>query len=927
MATIQELRALALQIRDADEDRENTALKVGQFLYDLLGYLDTKADLTMKSQWSKQLSFNQAPIVALQSVEAIPDTQGQNNKMWWSSDDGQLKWKANDEVYPLGNPTYILYYCGNKIYRWSGSTTGFTEMEASGGASSITAFASYVVKNSTSELPSTGNANTGYIVGTHIYAYVGSHGDTADGKYQDLGGVVSVIPTIDPVTKNWIIGGVLTDRPSRGEKGNDAPVPYIGENGNWYINGNDTGVHAQGDTGNTQILDPTTFDPVTQIVNNLHQGGEGDALSAEMGKRLGDAVFDGAVEEIDVAAEELTNTFIDNNKWAVNNNSSYQGKFFNITQYRGWTFRIGNYLREYNNGGASRWWYRFALLKSGDHTKGSGVQYSDTEPYNGLISVSVVASENPDKQWHEGVIPNDVTHIYVFTRNATETTCPTDFPPDLLFINPNPTNRVERLENVTEGVEDIKADWFAVSGENQQYQVSPTDCWPNQTIGTNGITFYGQEAAPDGRCYPKSASISNVNASPSDCWKVADLPGKILSLKFAALDTNWWAFAVAVFDSSLTLLSRTSPFIIVKATDNWEKTVDLSSIAGAAYFKLIIEQRNSSGTLNGGSYTPNAGFLSFAVATTSRESIPNRVATLEAAVANAAKNTIRVFSYNIGHFAMGRASSPTISDQIPDGDETTPHANYAVQLARWKSKIQNVGADVMAFVEYSTTFGTMDGSAVPTASCGILDGFPYLSVGTTTSTQYMINALISKYPLIVAEKVDLGSPSGVTSKAFMQVATVNVNGIAVKIAATHLNWNQTQDYHDSRILEMKNIIKYFKDDEHVIVCGDFNTEGEYGLHQAGDTDYTMDADEFDIFLYGFEDGGVTYAGGYTAANHGVIGNLLTYPSTGGKPERSPVPIRPLDNVLTKGFRMSNIVVVDDGNLTDHCGIMCDLTLL
>lgn len=131
MATIQELRALALQIRDADEPAENTALKVGQFLYDLLGYLDTKADLTMKGQWSKQLSFNQAPIVALQSIEAIPDSQGQNNKMWWSSDDGQLKWKANDEVYPLGNPTYILYYRSNKIYRWGGQSVGFLDMSHS----------------------------------------------------------------------------------------------------------------------------------------------------------------------------------------------------------------------------------------------------------------------------------------------------------------------------------------------------------------------------------------------------------------------------------------------------------------------------------------------------------------------------------------------------------------------------------------------------------------------------------------------------------------------------------------------------------------------------------------------------------------------------------------------------------------------------
>lgn len=188
MATIQELRTLALQIRDADEDRENTALKVGQFLYDLLGYLDTKADLTMRGQWSKQLSFNQTPIVALQSVEAIPDSKGQNNKMWWSSDDGQLKWKANDEVYPLGNPTYILYYCGNKIYRWSGSSTGFTEMESSGGSQiSITAFSDYVTKGSTSELPSTGNSTTGYIVGSNVYAYVGTGGDTNSGKYKNLG--------------------------------------------------------------------------------------------------------------------------------------------------------------------------------------------------------------------------------------------------------------------------------------------------------------------------------------------------------------------------------------------------------------------------------------------------------------------------------------------------------------------------------------------------------------------------------------------------------------------------------------------------------------------------------------------------------------------------------------------------------------------
>lgn len=53
----------------------------------------------------------------------------------------------------------------------------------------ISAFTGYAVAASVSELPSTGDATTGYIVGTHIYAYVETGGDTAGGKYQDLGDV------------------------------------------------------------------------------------------------------------------------------------------------------------------------------------------------------------------------------------------------------------------------------------------------------------------------------------------------------------------------------------------------------------------------------------------------------------------------------------------------------------------------------------------------------------------------------------------------------------------------------------------------------------------------------------------------------------------------------------------------------------------
>lgn len=60
----------------------------------------------------------------------------------------------------------------------------------------------------------------------------------------------------------------------------------------------------KGDTGNTQLLDPTTFDPTTQIINDCTTGGQTDALSAEMGKELKaqvDALED-VVEELDEGA-------------------------------------------------------------------------------------------------------------------------------------------------------------------------------------------------------------------------------------------------------------------------------------------------------------------------------------------------------------------------------------------------------------------------------------------------------------------------------------------------------------------------------------------------------------------------------------------------------------------------------------------------
>ncbi|MGL5764654.1 MAG: exosporium glycoprotein BclB-related protein, partial [Sarcina sp.] len=50
---------------------------------------------------------------------------------------------------------------------------------------------------------------------------------------------------------NWFINGVDTGYPSRGPAGANGYTPYIGPNGNWFINGVDTGFPSRGPVGAT----------------------------------------------------------------------------------------------------------------------------------------------------------------------------------------------------------------------------------------------------------------------------------------------------------------------------------------------------------------------------------------------------------------------------------------------------------------------------------------------------------------------------------------------------------------------------------------------------------------------------------------------------------------------------------------------------
>ena len=58
--------------------------------------------------------------------------------------------------------------------------------------------------------------------------------------------------------------------------------------------------------------------------------------------------------------------------------------------------------------------------------------------------------------------------------------------------------------------------------------------------------------------------------------------------------------------------------------------------------------------------------------------------------------------------------------------------------------------------------------------------------------------------------------------------------------------------------------------------------------------------------------------------------LATAEATNSRPDNTPADTAPwqyLDNIIVKGFTMSNITVVDDGDITDHCALWCDLTII
>lgn len=610
------------------------------------------------------------------------------------------------------------------------------------------------------------------------------------------------------------------------------------------------------------------FDPVVVLTNPNAQS-RISALEVAVDAMSGE-LFKAKTTKLSLENTELAGVYINGTKWKTD--SYYQGKIIDISQYKGRPFRIGNRKISSTDSENGNWFYRFAFLTSDSHTGGQRVPFSNYSPFTGQISVN--SSDDAD-QWYEGIIPEDATHLYVYCYNSSSSILNHYFPPEIIVKLD--VNRITELENKTEGLDGIGDDWRQIKSEGD-YVVPITDCWRKQTIGTNGRTYSGSSALTT-NCFPKSADISTAAASSSDCYDVSDLPDPTeLELTFSQLSGDgYWGVAVCCYNAMLGFIERLGYY---DTTESDTITVSLSS--GTRYFKLLVEKYDSSHTsgINLDNYILPPGFLSYKKMLATRESLPTRVASLESKFSGIIEPAVRRFtlcSWNVGHFALGAASSTAITSET-----------YDEMKAKWCQKLNEMSPDILLMCEYSTLFAK---NPDVTAADAVFNQFAYSVIGTASG--YMQTAQYANLPILNTEECVF---EHYIQWRYYQVSDIKIGDITAKVVITHLDFTDSNS--NSSVYRAEQIQRLLDDldgYEHVIICGDFNVSS---------------ADEYNAFK----------TAGYTMANNGYLGVISTYPA-------GESPVSALDNIIVKGFAMNNIKIVNDATLTDHCAIMCDLTVL
>lgn len=257
------------------------------------------------------------------------------------------------------------------------------------------------------------------------------------------------------------------------------------------------------------------------------------------------------------------------------------------------------------------------------------------------------------------------------------------------------------------------------------------------------------------------------------------------------------------------------------------------------------------------------------------------------AVKNMAQGNLAKFRFahwNVGHFTYYDDKQGSSTPDIPAADSDA-------MAIRYKKIINEVDADILCICEDDPNFDAAGNTSIDK----LYYKFPIRYQGTKYN--YMCASIYSVLPLTVSSVSEVKYSQTVQANRYYKLMVAQINGKTVKIAETHLETN-TGSGAQARAAQIQQLINAFANDDYVILAGDFNCSP------------VSDVDPF-------------IAAGYEMANHGYIGDLVTYHG-----HLSPYNQLPLDMICTKGFRISNIRVNEGAfDLSDHAAISCDLTMI
>ena len=252
--------------------------------------------------------------------------------------------------------------------------------------------------------------------------------------------------------------------------------------------------------------------------------------------------------------------------------------------------------------------------------------------------------------------------------------------------------------------------------------------------------------------------------------------------------------------------------------------------------------------------------------------------------------TFRYVSWNIGHYAYGRGKDTKVCE-----------SNAQVRAWAYNGFMDTLGADVLGICEYSENF-TSNGAFK--ASKVIFGRYRDQIIGPQESWQWnclfinrfkVLERRIKHYPkhhqrtYYVAAKVSLGE------------------NLSAWFVQTHLDWgNYLPGHEDDRADQMRILIEDFKNEPRVVIAGDFNTLKWHPPAEEGKNWWESDnPEEFQTFV----------KAGYTLAHGPEVLTAPTHrPSSG------------IDNIMVRGFTLSDFVRYDCKDLSDHMAVGCTLTV-